>query len=186
MVSVFAKYINTKMKFLSRILNKINPISNEKWSETLTKIVKAENLQNIKLPIILFDNEIEWEFEVFYTIEKIINDSIYSHWGGVIPNDHQLDAIAIDSNGIIYKIDNDCYNKDLKIGYSFLRKQEIKISVKELKEKVIMRAKEYIEVFDPNYKTSILKGIEQISKSNSIAEIIDLVNRELNFYKLKR
>ncbi len=174
------------MKFLSWIFNKTNDLLEDEWSETLIKIVKAENFEDFRLPIILFDNNIEWEFEVFYTLEDLVNNSIFSHWGGVTSNDSQIDAMIIDSNGMIYQIDNNCYNEDLKIGYSFPRKQQQKCSIEELKEKIAIGSKEYIDVFDPSSKISILKGIELVNKSNSIIEVIDLVNSTLDFYKLKR
>ncbi|WP_299677581.1 hypothetical protein [uncultured Dokdonia sp.] len=173
------------MKFLSWIFNKRNPLSKEKWSETLTKVVKAENQEDLRLPVILFDNDIAWEFEVFNTLEGLVDRSIYSHWGGLTPNDSQLNAIIVDSNGVIYKIDNDRYNEDLKIGYSFPIRQEKEFSLEEIKAKIIIGKNEYLEVFDPDSKIEILNGIELVNKSTTIIEVIDSVNSNLDFYKLK-
>lgn len=179
-------YFQQKMReLLSKLFLKKDKVKKENWSVTLTKIVESESNKDLQLPMLLIDNEIEWEFKVFPNLEELINTSIYSHWGGVTPNAPKLNATIIDCKGALYKIDNDCYNKELDIGYSYPKRVIGDIVISDLKKMIIKGCSEYIEVLEPDFKNYIISGMELINKSDSIKEIIYLMNKELNFDKLK-
>ncbi|WCO03529.1 hypothetical protein [Psychroserpens ponticola] len=164
---------------------KNDKLKEKEWSKSLNEIVQSEKDQDIKLPVLLLDNNIEWEFEVFSNLESLINHSIFSHWSGITPIDSKLDAIVIDSKGLVFKIENDCYNKKLKIGYSYPKRFVGEISISDLKKKISKGYKEYIEVFEPDFKNLIVSGMELINSSSTFYEIICLVENELNLEKLK-
>lgn len=147
----------------------------QEWLDTLTELVNSENIKDLKLPILLLDKNIKWEFKVFSSLEELLNDSIYSHWSGITPNDSKLEAIAVDCEGFLYEIENDCYNKKLEISYSYPRKLDSHISISDLKEKIVSGYKEYIEIFEPNFRNQIIDAIESIDKAKTINEVFILI-----------
>jgi hypothetical protein len=175
------------MKKLTSIFPfKKNKTKAEAWSKTLTQIIELEGTRDLELPILLVNNEIEWEFEVFQNLQSLINTSIYSHWNGIAPTDSKLNAFIIDCKGKIYTIDTNCYSKELKIGYSYPKETLGEMDISSLKKRVIKACKEYIEVFNPEFKDNIITGMNLINNSQSIKEIIHLIDYELNFDTLKK
>jgi hypothetical protein len=172
------------IRFFSKLFNNTEAKTVE-WDDTLHIIAKTEKTENLTFPVLLIDNDVTWDFTPYFKSEDIINDSIFSHWSGVVPNDIQLNANVVDTNGNVLQIKNDCFNKDLKISYSFPDNSIGKMSTVNFKEKIIYGYKEYIELFEPNYKSAILKGIELINASKSIYEIILIIHEKLNHDELK-
>lgn len=66
-------------------------------------MVKAE-ASKIVFPVIVFEYDIDWDFQVFLTPKDLILESIYGHWGGFTFKESIGQQAAIDCEGNVYRI----------------------------------------------------------------------------------
>lgn len=152
----------------------------KKWDEVLFQIIETQQ-NKIVFPVILFEENKDKEFSVFKEGKELINESIFGHWSGVSPICPKLKAFIVDATGKAFEIENEIYDKEYKVCYSYPKKQIGEFSLTKLKNKITNACNEYIEIFGEENKEELLKGKRFIEKSRTILEVIEVTNKELGF-----
>ena len=143
----------------------------KQWDVIMLEIIEKEK-SDIVFPLIMFEEEIEREFQVFSEPKEIIQESIYGHWSGVSPVCPKLKMYIVDSLGTMYEIKHDIYNEDFKLCYSYPKEEIGNLNLQELKDKITNACNESLEYMLYPDETKIKKGINLVKNANTVEEVI--------------
>lgn len=142
----------------------------KKWDVIMLEIIEKEK-NDIVFPIIMFEEGIEREFQVFSEPKEIIQESIYGHWSGVSPVCPKLKMYIVDSLGIMYKIKHNIYNRNFKVCYSYPKEEIGNLNLQALKDKIINACNESLKLMHRD-DTEIKQGLNAMKNGNTIKEVI--------------
>jgi hypothetical protein len=153
------------MKLFFKLLSK--PRS---WEEVLDVLIDNET-DDVCFPVIIFHDNIDWEFQVFSKPKDLIEASINGHWGLSLDFRKTQNNSLVDALGRIYKLEDNIKCEGINYKYSYPRDYIGDMSLLKLKCKMIDGLHKVLDfTVDHN---EIIKTIVQVKKGKEFLEVLN-------------